>query len=238
MIIEGKNAVREALKAGATIDKLCVLKGADKLCEALAMQAKAGGAKVLFCTRENMDRLSINGKHQGILAYTTEFEYTDLEEIMSIKPQGKRLIIILDGVEDPHNFGSIIRSAECNGACGIVIGKHRAVSVSETVIKTSVGASQYVKIARVTNVNDVMRELKDQFFKIYAMDMVGDTISGADLSGDVVLVVGGEGKGVKTLTKNLCDKTVSIPMFGEISSMNVAVAAGIGMYEYNRQNIK
>lgn len=233
MIVEGKNAVKELIKSGATIDKICVQKG-DKLCEALAFQAKQAGAKAVFCTRENMDKLSFDGKHQGVIAYTTEFEYSDLADIMNAP--SPRLIVILDGVEDPHNLGSIIRSAECQGAAGIVIGKHRAVSVNETVIKTSVGASQYVKVARVTNINDAIRELKDNFFKVYAMDMDGVKMEGADMKGDVAIVMGGEGSGVSALTRKLADGIVSIPMFGEISSMNVSVAAGIGMYEYNKQN--
>lgn len=202
MIIEGRNAVKEALKAECTIDKVLVLKTGDKLIEALAMQAKAAGAKVIYCERDGLDRVSLSGgKHQGIIAYTTEFEYSDVDDIVASKPEGKRLIIVLDGVEDPHNFGSIIRSAECNGACGIIIGRHRAVTVNDTVIKVAVGATQYVKVAKVTNVNDVIRELSDKFFKVYALDMDGKEMQKADLSGDVVLVIGGEGSGIKNLDK-------------------------------------
>ena len=157
-----------------------------------------------------------------------------MEEILAGE-EGSRLVVILDGVEDPHNLGSILRSAECLGASGVVIGKHRAVAVNDTVIKTSCGAAEYVKVARVTNINDVIRDLKDLFFKVYAMDMDGEDISRADLKGDVALVLGAEGSGVSALTKKLSDATVRIPMTGEISSMNVSVAAGIGMYEYTRQ---
>ena len=233
MIIEGKNAVKEALKAGRTVDKICAQKG-DKMAEALAMQAKERGAKAVFFTRENLDKLSPSGKHQGVVAYTTDFTYSDMEEILA-GAEDTRLVVILDGVEDPHNLGSILRSAECLGASGVVIGKHRAVAVNDTVIKTSCGASEYVKVARVTNINDVIRDLKDRFFKVYAMDMDGKELAAADLSGDVALVLGAEGSGVSALTKKLCDGAVRIPMTGEISSMNVSVAAGIGMYEYVRQ---
>ena len=233
MIVQGKNAVKELIKAGRTIDKICVQKG-DKAAESLAMQAKEKGAKAVFCSRENLDKLSPGGKHQGVVAYTTDFSYSDMEEILSGK-EGTRLVVILDGVEDPHNLGSIIRSAECLGAAGIVIGKHRAVAVNDTVIKTSCGAAEYVKVARVTKVHDVIRDLKDRFFKVYAMDMDGKDITTADLSGDVALVLGAEGSGVSALTKKLSDGSVSIPMTGEIASMNVSVAAGIGIYEYNRQ---
>jgi len=234
MIVEGKNAVKELLKSGKTIDKICAQKG-DKVAEALAMQAKAAGARAVFCTKENMDNLSVTRKHQGIIAYTTEFVYSELEDLLAGE-EDSRLIVILDGVEDPHNLGSILRSAECLGAAGVVIGKHRAVTVNETVIKTSCGATEYVKVARVTNVNDAIRELKDRFFKVYAMDMDGKEIAKTDLKGDVALVLGGEGNGVSALAKKLADASVRVPMKGEIASMNVSVAAGIGMYEYVRQN--
>ena len=234
MTVEGKNAVKELIKAGRTVDKICVQKG-DKVAEALAMQAKEHGAKAVFCTRENLDKISPSGKHQGVIAYTTDFTYSDLDDLLE-GAEDSRLIVVLDGVEDPHNLGSILRSAECLGAAGVVIGKHRAVAVNDTVIKTSCGASEYVKVARVTNINDAIRELKDRFFKVYAMDMDGREISSADLSGDVALVLGSEGRGVSALTKKLCDGAIRVPMKGKISSMNVSVAAGVGMYEYVRQN--
>ena len=233
MIVEGKNAVKELVKAGRTIDKICVQKG-DKAAESLAMQAKEQGAKAVFCNKEQMDKTSPSGKHQGVIAFTTEFTYSEMEDLLA-GAEDTRLVVILDGVEDPHNLGSILRSAECLGAAGVVIGKHRAVAVNDTVIKTSCGASEYVKVARVTNVNDVIRDLKDRFFKVYAMDMDGAPLASADLSGDVALVLGAEGKGVSLLTKKLCDGAVAIPMTGKISSMNVSVAAGVGMYEYVRQ---
>ena len=233
MIVEGKNAVKELVKAGRTIDKICAQKG-DKMAEALALQAKSRGARAVFCSRENLDKLSPSGKHQGVVAYTTDFTYSDLDDILSVA-DGGRLVVILDGVEDPHNLGSILRSAECLGAAGVVIGKHRAVAVNDTVIKTSCGAAEYVKVARVTNINDAIRALKDLFFKVYAMDMDGEPLADADLTGDVALVLGAEGKGVSALTKKLCDGAVRIPMTGQIASMNVSVAAGVGMYEYVRR---
>ncbi|MBQ9370510.1 MAG: 23S rRNA (guanosine(2251)-2'-O)-methyltransferase RlmB [Clostridia bacterium] len=236
MIVEGKNAVKELLKTGKTIDKICAQKG-DKVAEALAMQAKSAGAKAVFCTKENLDKISVTRKHQGIIAYTTDFVYSDLDDLLT-GAEDSRLVIVLDGVEDPHNLGSILRSAECMGAAGVVIGKHRAVQVNETVVKTSCGATEYVKVARVTNINDAIRALKDRFFKVYAMDMDGAPIQESDLKGDVCLVLGSEGSGVSALTKKLSDASVSIPMKGEIASMNVSVAAGIGMYEYVRQNGK
>ena len=236
MIVEGKNAVKELVKAGRTIDKICVQKG-DKAAEAIAMQAKEKGAKAVFCSKENLDKFSPSGKHQGVVAYTTDFTYSDIDQILEGR-EDSRLVVILDGVEDPHNLGSILRSAECLGAAGVVIGKHRAVAVNDTVIKTSCGAAEYVKVARVTNINDVIRDLKDLFFKVYAMDMDGAELASADLKGDVALVLGAEGKGVSALTRKLCDGAISIPMTGQIASMNVSVAAGVGMYEYVRQNKK
>ncbi len=236
MIVEGKNAVKELIKAGKTIDKICAQKG-DKVAEALAFQARESGARAVFCTKENLDKISVTRKHQGVIAYTTDFVYSELSDLLTGK-EDSRLIIILDGVEDPHNLGSILRSAECMGAAGVVIGKHRAVAVNETVIKTSCGATEYVKVARVTNINDAIRALKDLFFKVYAMDMDGEAIDKCDLKGDVALVLGSEGSGVSALTKKLADRSLRIPMSGEIASMNVSVAAGVGMYEYVRQNAK
>ena len=236
MIVEGKNAVKELIKAGKTIDKICAQKG-DKVAEALAFQARESGARAVFCTKENLDKISLTRKHQGVIAYTTDFVYSELSDLLTGK-EDSRLIVILDGVEDPHNLGSILRSAECMGAAGVVIGKHRAVAVNETVIKTSCGATEYVKVARVTNINDAIRTLKDLFFKVYAMDMDGEEIAKCDLKGDVALVLGSEGSGVSALTKKLADRSLRIPMSGEIASMNVSVAAGVGMYEYVRQNGK
>ena len=236
MIVEGKNAVKELIKAGKTIDKICAQKG-DKVAEALAFQARESGARAVFCTKENLDKISLTRKHQGVIAYTTDFVYSELSDLLTGE-EDSRLIVILDGVEDPHNLGSILRSAECMGAAGVVIGKHRAVAVNETVIKTSCGATEYVKVARVTNINDAIRTLKDLFFKVYAMDMDGEEIAKCDLKGDVALVLGSEGSGVSALTKKLADRSLRIPMSGEIASMNVSVAAGVGMYEYVRQNGK
>ena len=236
MIVEGKNAVKELIKAGKTIDKICAQKG-DKVAEALAFQARESGARAVFCTKENLDKISLTRKHQGVIAYTTDFVYSELSDLLTGR-EDSRLIVILDGVEDPHNLGSILRSAECMGAAGVVIGKHRAVAVNETVIKTSCGATEYVKVARVTNINDAIRTLKDLFFKVYAMDMDGEEIAKCDLKGDVALVLGSEGSGVSALTKKLADRSLRIPMSGEIASMNVSVAAGVGMYEYVRQNGK
>lgn len=153
-----------------------------------------------------------------------------MEDILESKPDN-RLILILDEIEDPHNLGSIIRVAECMGVDGIVIPKIRSASVNETVIKTSAGATQYMKIAKVTNVNDAIRTLKDNFFNVYGLDMDGVKLGDAHLTGDLALVVGNEGSGIRNLTAKLCDGMVSIPMTGHVESLNASVATGIALYE-------
>lgn len=237
MIIEGRNAVREALNGGKTIDRIVVSKGyTDNTVNVLVAKAKEKSVRVDYADKKILDKLSENN-HQGIIAYVTDFEYSEVEDIINAsKEKGKpALILILDGIEDPHNLGSIIRAAECMGADGVIIPSRRAVSVNETVVKTSSGATEYVKVARVTNINDVIRDLKKRFIKIVALDLDGDPIESIALKDDVALVIGGEGGGVKHLTRELSDSVARIPMYGSIASMNASVAAGIALYECRRQ---
>ncbi len=236
MIIEGRNAVREALQSGTTIDKILVAKGvSDGSVGMLIERAKAARIRVNFVDKAVLDRESVTKHHQGIMAYTTEFVYSTLEDILAAKRGDSRLILILDEIEDPHNFGSIVRVAECMGADGIVIGQRRQVPVNETVIKTSAGATQHMRIAKVGNVNDAIRALKDEFVNVLALDMDGTPMGEARLDGDLALVVGNEGNGVKVLTRKLCDGAVSIPMYGQVASLNASVATGIALYEVRRQ---
>ncbi|NCA66674.1 MAG: 23S rRNA (guanosine(2251)-2'-O)-methyltransferase RlmB [Clostridia bacterium] len=238
MIIEGRNAVREAIQGGATIDRIIVIKGyTDNTISMLVAKAKQNNLRVDYAEKNVLERFSVDGHHQGIIAFTSDFEYCEVEDIiMSAKEKNKpHFIVLLDGIEDPHNLGSIIRACECLGVDGIIIGRHRAASVNETVVKTSAGATQYVKIARVVNINDTIRELKEAFIKVVAVDMDGEPISKSNLDGDIALIIGGEGEGIKRLTKDLADSVVSIPMSGKISSMNASVAAGIALYECRRQ---
>ncbi|MCL1944632.1 MAG: 23S rRNA (guanosine(2251)-2'-O)-methyltransferase RlmB [Firmicutes bacterium] len=237
MKIEGKNAVAEAINAGTTIDRLIVQKGlSDPSSQKIIDSAKSRAIKIFFRDKQHLDRESVTGRHQGFVAEVTDYKYTPLENVLqSTQNQKDALILILDGIEDPHNLGSIIRVAECSGVSGVVIPKHRAVSVNETVIKVSSGAASHVAVSKVTNVNDSIKLLKDNGFWIYAADLGGQSLYQAKLSGKIALVVGGEGNGVKQLTRKLCDDVLTIPMFGQLNSLNASVACGIVVYEILRQ---
>lgn len=236
MIIEGRNAVREALSGGTTIDKIVVAKGLhDGSLGALVQAAKDRHIRISFVDKAVLDRESVTKHHQGIMAYATDFAYCDLDDILQNKRGLHHFILILDEIEDPHNFGSIIRVAECMGVDGIVIGARRQVPVNETVIKTSAGATQHVRVAKVGNVNDAIRVIKDNFITVLALDMDGTPLAQAHLTGDLALIVGNEGAGVKPLTRKLSDGAVSIPMFGQVESLNASVATGIALYEATRQ---
>ncbi|MDR2635142.1 MAG: 23S rRNA (guanosine(2251)-2'-O)-methyltransferase RlmB [Clostridiales bacterium] len=237
MIISGKNSVKEALSAGKT-DKVYILSGnTDRQLGEIARQAKDAGARVVYAEKAVLDKLSPGGKHQGAAAEISEYEYASADDIFAFaETRGEEpVILILDGVQDPMNLGAVMRSAECLGAHGVIIGKHRAASVSETAIKASAGAAEHVLCAKVGNINDVIRELKERFVKVYAAEADGNPIDSADLRGAVAIVIGGEGDGVKRLTRELCDGVVSIPMKGKLNSLNASVAAGIVLYETLRQ---
>ena len=181
MQIEGKNAVREAIRAGTTIEKLAVIKGAsDRDSANVLALAREKGVKIAFVDKSVLDKMSLTGRHQGMIATVTDFEYSTLEEIASAE---NPLIIVLDGVEDPHNLGSVIRVAECAGASGIIIGKHRSCQVNETVVRVSAGASQHVKIAKVTNINYAIEYLKEKNIWVYSADMDGESIYDVNLTG-------------------------------------------------------
>lgn len=237
MIIEGKNNISEAIASGKNIDKLYVLRGySDKGVQALIDAARDKNARVVFMSKEALDSLTPN-KHQNVVAEISEYEYSSIEDILALaKEKGeKAFILLIDGLEDPHNLGSIIRTAEICGAHGIIIPKVRSVGVNDTVIRVSVGAIHHVKIARVTNINDAIRKLKDNFINIYAADMNGESIYDTQLDVDLALVIGGEGMGVKPLTLKLSDKALSIPVRGKVNSLNASVAAGVAAYEVVRQ---
>ena len=232
MIIAGKNAVAEALSAGVAIKQLYVAKGAHDM-DKLVSAARERRVPVRFEERQALDRLSEGVRHQGVLAVGEEFEYVELEQLVALN-RGKDaapFLLVLDGVEDPHNLGSILRVAECAGVDGVIIPSRRSASVNATVIRVSAGAAAHVKVAKVGNVNDAIRRLKEEFFKVYCADMGGEPMYGADYSGAIALVIGGEGSGVSLLTAKLCDKSLSIPQFGKVNSLNASVACGILCYE-------
>ena len=241
MKIEGRNAVAEALKAGSTIDRLLVEKGLkDANAQKIIDEAKGRGVKIFFREKIALDRESVTKRHQGFIAEITDYVYSELEDILSLAEEKNEppFIIILDGVEDPHNLGSILRVAECAGVHGVIIPRHRSVSVNETVIKVSAGASAHIKVAKVTNINDTIDELKQRGIWVYCADMDGRSVYETDLTGPIAIVVGGEGKGVGKRTRSNCDGIISLPMFGQINSLNASVATAVVVYEKIRQSIK
>lgn len=236
MIIAGRNAVKEALSGGAKLETLYVAKGAHDTGKLVAL-AKENGVEIRFEDRNVLDKLAGGVKHQGVAAKASEYVYADLDDLVSLgAAEGAApFLLLLDGIEDPHNLGSILRVAECSGVDGVVIPVRRSASVNATVIKVSAGAALHVKVARVGNINGAVRKLKDAFFNVYCADMDGQPMYSADMRGATALVIGGEGGGVGALTAKLCDKKLSIPQFGKVNSLNASVACGIVCYEAVRQ---
>ncbi|MDD3831146.1 MAG: 23S rRNA (guanosine(2251)-2'-O)-methyltransferase RlmB [Clostridia bacterium] len=232
MKIEGKNPILEALKTGATIDKLLVEKGTN---HDIISKARKCGVKVQFVDKFLLDKQSSTGHHQGFIAYTTDFVYCEVEDIVNNPKSIHHFIVLLDGITDPHNLGSILRVCECAGVDGVIIPKNRSVSVNETVIKVSAGACSHIKVAKVTNLNTCIEQLKKLNIFVYCADMDGVSMYDTDLRGDIALVIGSEGEGVSALTKKLCDASVSIKLLGNINSLNASVACGIVCYEVVRQ---
>ena len=231
MKIEGRNSVMEALNSQTiTVNSLMVEKGCNNSITALA---RSKGVKITFVDKSVLDKESIEGKHQGYVADIVDFEYCEVEDILEASKQP--FVVILDGINDPHNFGSVIRACECAGVDGIIIGRNRQVAVTETVIRCSAGAIAHTKIARVTNINNAIKQLQQNNVWVYALDMDGEEITQTNLKGSVALVLGGEGQGVSALTKKLCDGVVSLKLNGKVNSLNASVACGIAVYEVLRQ---
>ena len=238
MIIYGRNPVKEAYRAGKTIEKLYLPKGApDPVLSPIYKMAKEKRTVISYVDKFTMDKLSEGGNHQGVLAQITDFDYCTVEDIMALAKEKEEdlLVILLDGITDPHNLGAIVRSAECFGAHGIVIPKHRSVGVNDTVVKVASGATEHMLIAKVTNINDTIRMLKEHNVWVYATDFDGKAPKSANLTGNTAIVIGSEGEGIKKLTKELCDDTLTIPEYGKINSLNASVATGIILYEVVRQ---
>ncbi len=238
MIIYGRNPVREAFRSGKTVEKLYLVKGEpDMQLSQIFGLAKDRKIPVSYIDHRAMEQLAGGGNHQGVAAQITDFEYCSVDDIIALAEERgeKLLIVLLDGITDPHNLGAIIRSAECFGAHGIVIPKHRSVSVNDTVVKVASGATEHMLVAKVTNINDTIRELKERNVWVYACAFDGKPPKCADFKDNTAIVVGSEGDGIKRLTKELCDDTVTIPEFGKINSLNASVAAGVVLYEAARQ---
>ena len=240
-IIEGRNAVLEAFRAGKTIDKLFVLDGCqDGPVKSILREAKKTDTIINFVDKERLDRLANSGHHQGVVAQAAAYEYAEVEDILNAaKEKGEApFIFILDEIEDPHNLGAIIRTANLCGAHGVIIPKRRAVGLTATVAKTSAGAINYTPVAKVTNIAKTIEELKKEGMWFVCADMDGQTMYDLNLTGQIGVVIGNEGAGVSRLVKEKCDFTASIPMKGDIDSLNASVAAGVLAYEIVRQRLK
>lgn len=238
MIIYGRNPVREAFRAGKTIEKIYLPKGEiDTMLTVVYKLAKDARVPITYIDRHTMDKLAENGNHQGVLAQITDFTYSTMDDVYALAKSKDEplLVVLLDGITDPHNLGAIIRSAECFGAHGVVIPKHRSVAVTDTVVKVASGATEHIPVVKVTNINDTIRELKERNVWVYATDFDGKAPFDAKLTGDTAIVIGSEGEGIKRLTKELCDDTLTVPQFGQINSLNASVAAGVVLYEIVRQ---
>ena len=241
-LVEGRNAVIELLKSNKTIEQLFIANGKmEGSINKILGLAKDKGVIVKEVDRKKLDLMSETKAHQGVIAQITPFKYSTVDEILNYAKQKDEdpFIVILDELEDPHNLGSIVRTAELCGVHGIIIPKRRNVGVTATVYKASVGAIEYVKIAKVTNVNSTIDELKAKNIWVYGADINGEEYSyDTNFNGACAIVIGNEGKGISKLTKNKCDKLVKIPMIGKINSLNASVAGGIMMYEVLKGRIK
>ena len=238
--IEGRNAVIEAFRAGRTIDKLYILDGCqDGPIMTIKREAKKQDAIVRYVAKERLDQLSETGKHQGVIAVAAAYSYVEVEDILqSARDKGEApFILLLDGIEDPHNLGAIIRTANLAGAHGIIIPKNHAVGLTATVARVSAGALNYTPVAKVTNLARTIEDLKKEGLWFVCADMGGTVMYQLDLKGPIGLVIGNEGEGVSRLVKEKCDMTAAIPMKGNIDSLNASVAAGVLAYEIVRQRM-
>ena len=241
MTIEGRNAVMEAFRSGKTIDRVYVLKGCqDGPINSILREARKHDTLVNFVAKERLDQMSETGKHQGVIASAAAYAYAEVEDILKLAEEKDEppFLFLLDDIEDPHNLGAIIRTANLAGAHGVIIPKRRAVGLTATVARTSAGALNYTPVAKVTNLSATIEELKEKGLWFVCADMGGTTMYDLNLTGPIGLVIGNEGDGVSRLVKEKCDFVASIPMKGEIDSLNASVAAGVLAYEIVRQRLK
>ncbi len=238
--IEGRNAVLEAFRSGKTIDKLFVLDGCqDGPIKSITREARKHDTIINYVSKDRLEQLSETGKHQGVIAISAAYEYAEVEDILQIAKEKNEppFVIILDGIEDPHNLGAILRTANLSGAHGVIIPKRRAVGLTPTVARTSAGAINYTPVAKVTNITSTIKELKEQGMWFVCADMGGTQMYDLNLTGSIGLVIGNEGEGVSKLVKENCDMIASIPMKGDIDSLNASVATGVLAYEIVRQRL-
>lgn len=240
LTIEGRNAVIEAFRAGKTIDKVFILDGCqDGPIRTVIREAKKTDCIINFVKKERLDEMSSTGKHQGVIAFSAAFEYAQVSDILEVarKKGEPPFIILLDEIEDPHNLGAIIRTANLAGAHGVIIPKRRAAGLTATAIKASAGAINYTPVAKVTNISNTIEELKKEGMWFVCADMGGETMYRLNLTGPIGLVIGNEGSGVSRLVREKCDMVASIPMKGDIDSLNASVAAGVLAFEIVRQRM-
>ncbi len=240
LLVEGRNAVLEAIRAGKTIDRLYVQDGLkDGPVNTIIREAKKAGVFVRFETKDRLNQLSESKNHQGVIAQIAAYRYYEVEDMLKeAEEKGEApFLILLDGIEDPHNLGAIIRTANQAGAHGVIIPKNRAVGLTATVAKTSAGALNYTKVAKVTNIGNTIDELKEKGMWFVCADMGGTVMYDLNLKGSIGLVVGAEGNGVSRLVREKCDMIATIPMKGNIDSLNASVAAGVLAYEIVRQRL-
>lgn len=238
--VEGRNAVLEAFRSGKTVDKLFILTGCqDGPIQSIVREAKKGDTLIQYVSKERLDQMSETGKHQGVIAYTAAYDYAEIDDMFKIaEERGEApFIFLLDNIEDPHNLGAIIRTANLAGAHGVIIPKRRAVGLTATVARTSAGALNYTPVAKVTNISKTIEELKERGMWFVCADMGGEVMYNLDLKGPIGLVIGNEGDGVSRLVSEKCDFIASIPMKGNIDSLNASVAAGVLAYEIVRQRM-
>ena len=240
LTIEGRNAVLEAFRSGKTIDKLFVLDGCqDGPVRTIVREAKKYDTIINYVAKERLDQMSETGKHQGVIAYAAAYEYAEVEDMLKLAEEKGEppFLFLLDGIEDPHNLGAIIRTANLAGAHGVIIPKRRAVGLTATVAKTSAGALNYTPVAKVANLGQTIDELKEKGIWFVCADMDGEVMYRQNLTGPIGLVIGNEGNGVSRLVKEKCDFTTAIPMNGDIDSLNASVAAGVLAFEIVRQRM-
>ena len=238
--IEGRNAVLEAFRSGKTIDRLFILDGCkDGPVQTIVREARKGDTIITFVKKERLDQMSETGKHQGVIAYAAAYEYAQVEDMLALaREKGEDpFLFILDGIEDPHNLGAIIRTANLAGAHGVIIPKRRAVGLTATVARTSAGALSYTPVAKVTNISATIEDLKKEGLWFACADMNGEVMYRCNLKGPIGLVIGNEGEGVSRLVREKCDMVATIPMKGDIDSLNASVAAGVLAFEVVRQRM-
>lgn len=239
-ILEGRNAVLEAFRSGRTIDKLYILDGCrDGAVSTIVREAKKQDTVISYISKDKLNQMSKAGKHQGVIAHAAAYKYADIEDMFALaESRGEDpFFFILDEIEDPHNLGAIIRTANLAGAHGVIISKRRAVGITATVVKASAGAVNYTPVAKVTNISKTIEELKDRGMWFACADMDGELMYCCNLTGSLGLVIGNEGNGVSRLVKEKCDYVVSVPMKGDIDSLNASVATGVLAYEVVRQRM-